>query len=82
MCSRGGSDAGTSRRKRPGTDAAGMLGARTRGNADKALVMAFIGELVAAGHAELRMRDNGEAEVRFASGEIYLLTETTILRLA
>ncbi|MGE6784208.1 hypothetical protein ACQKGL_17000 [Ensifer adhaerens] len=36
----------------------------------------------ARGYAELKMRDNGEVEARLASGETYLLAETTILRLA
>ncbi|MCR6497437.1 hypothetical protein MUO32_00185 [Shinella sp. CPCC 101442] len=42
----------------------------------------YIGQLVVAGYAELQMLDNGEFEIRFASGETYLLAETAILRLA
>jgi hypothetical protein len=79
MSSRGGFDAKPSRRKRPGAE---ELVALAEGNADKALVMKYIGQLVADGHAEWDMLDNGEVEVRFASGEIYLLAATTILRLA
>jgi len=37
---------------------------------------------VAGGYAEWAMHDNGEVEVRFTSGETYLLAGTTILRLA
>jgi len=33
-------------------------------------------------HAEFQRLGNGEVEVRFSSGETYLLAETTILRLA
>jgi hypothetical protein len=44
--------------------------------------MKYIGQLVAEGYADWAMLDNGEVEVRFTSGETYLLAETTILRLA
>ncbi|MGN7807781.1 hypothetical protein ACTJKE_34800 [Ensifer sp. 22521] len=81
MFSRGGFDAKASRRKLPGTqDAIDMLA--TPGDPDKALVMKYVGQLVAAGYAELEMCDHGEVEARLTSGEIYLLAETTILRLA
>lgn len=56
--------------------------APARDNPDKALVMKYIGRLVADGYAEWSLLDNGEVEVRFTSGETYLLAETTILRLA
>jgi hypothetical protein len=49
---------------------------------DKALVMAYIGQLVADGLAVWDVLDSGEIEVRLISGETYLLAETTILRLA
>ena len=39
-------------------------------------------QLVADGYAECEMRDNGEIEVRFTSGEVYLLSKATILRLS
>jgi len=83
MFSRGGFDAKASRNRLPGTQAAiGEFVALARENPDKALVMARIGQLVANGFAAWERRDNGEIEVSFASGEIYLLAETTILRLA
>jgi hypothetical protein len=83
MFSRGGFDAKTSRRKLPGTEKAidGLV-ALAKNNPDKALVMTYIGQLVADGFAAWDMLDNGEIEVRFTSGETYLLAETTILRLA
>lgn len=82
MFSRGGFDAKTSRRRLPGTEEAiEALVALAKDNPDKALVMAYIGQLVADGFAVWDMLDNGEVEVRFTSGEVYLLAETTILRL-
>lgn len=83
MFSRGGFDARTSGGKRPGTEEAiDAFVALARDNPDKALVMSYIGRLVADGFAAWEMLDNGEVEVRFTSGETYLLAETTILRLA
>ena len=83
MSSPGGNDATSNRREPPASrEAIDTLVALAQGNADKALVMRYIGELVAAGYVELEMRDNGEVEARLASGETYLLAETTILRLA
>lgn len=83
MFSRGGFDAKASRRKLPGTEEAiDRLVTLAKDNPDKALVMTYIGQLVADGYAEWDMLDNGEIEVRFTSGETYLLADTTILRLA
>lgn len=83
MFSRGGFDAKVTRRKLPGTEqAVEDLVALAQDNPDKALVMKYIGQLVVDGYAEWEMLDNGEVEVRFTSGETYLLGETTILRLA
>ncbi|MGV1760779.1 hypothetical protein ACQZ6F_00085 [Rhizobium sp. A22-96] len=83
MFSRGGFDAKASRGKLPGTkEATDALVALAQDNADKALVMTYIGQLVADGYAEWAMLENGEIEVRFTSGETYLLAETTVLRLA
>ncbi len=83
MFSSGGFDAKASGRKLPGTERAiDALVALAQDNPDKALVMKYIGPLVADGYAEWAMLDNGEVEVRFTSGQIYLLAETTILRLA
>ena len=83
MVSRGGFGARTSRGRRPRTEAASdAFGALARDNPDKALVMAHIDRLVADGFAVWERHDNGEIEVRFSSGETYLLAEATILRLA
>jgi hypothetical protein len=53
-----------------------------RDEPDKARVMDYFEQFVLAGHATWEMRDNGEIELCFASGETYLLCATTILRLA
>ncbi|TIX87223.1 hypothetical protein [Rhizobium sp. P44RR-XXIV] len=83
MFSRGGFDAKASRGKLRGTkEATDALVALAQDNADKALVMTYIGQLVADGYAEWAMLDRGEIEVRFTSGETYLLAETTVLRLS
>ncbi len=82
MFSRGGFDAKASRRKLPGTEEAiDALVALAQDNPDKALVM-NIGQLVVNGYAEWEMLDNGKVELRFTSGETYLLARTTILRVA
>lgn len=83
MASRGGLGARTGRCSLPGAGAAvAEVVALAQSNPDKALVMAHIGQLVADGFAAWETLDTGEIEVRFASGETYLLAETTILRLA
>jgi hypothetical protein len=74
---------GTSRRRLLGTEGAiDALVALAKDDPDKALVMTYIGQLVADGFAVWAILHNREIEVRFTSGETYLLAETTILRLA
>ena len=83
MVSRGGFNATTLRRKRLGAEkAVESLDALGADQPDKSLVMKYIGQLVADGYAEWDIRDNGDVEVRFTSGEVYLLSKATILRLA
>lgn len=83
MFSRGGFDARTNRGKLPeSSEAVDAFVALAGNNPDKVLVMAYIAQLVTDGFAVWKMHDNGEVEVRFTSGETYLLAETTILRLA
>ena len=73
---------GTSRRRLLGTEEAiDALVALAKHDPDKALVMRYIGQLVADGFAVWDILHNGEIEVRFISGETYLLAETIILRL-
>jgi hypothetical protein len=47
----------------------------------KALVMKYIGQLVADGFAEWDMLDNGNIQLRFNTGERFLLAETVIVNL-
>jgi hypothetical protein len=46
----------------------------------KALVMSYIGHFVNDGYAEWSLLDNGDVELRFFSGEVFLLGDTTITR--
>jgi hypothetical protein len=47
----------------------------------KADVMKHIDQLVASGFAELDMLDNGDIELRFRTGEMFLLKESVMVRL-
>jgi hypothetical protein len=49
---------------------------------NKALVMTAIGQLVADGHAEWTMLDDGDVELSFNSGETFILAERVVIRLA
>jgi hypothetical protein len=42
--------------------------------------MTYFGQLVSDGFAEWRMLEDNEIELRFVSGEVFLLAETTITR--
>ena len=47
----------------------------------KVLVMSHIRRLVSDGSAEWSLLDTGDAELRFLSGEVFLLADTTITRI-
>jgi hypothetical protein len=51
------------------------------GDPAKVLVMAYIGELVGDGHAEWTLLANGDVELRFLTGEIFLLADTVVTRI-
>ena len=51
-------------------------------NPAKARMMAYFRELVAGGYAEWEMLDNGTIQLRFKTGETYLLEKATITRTA
>ena len=51
------------------------------GDPDKARVMAWIGGLIRAGHAEWGLLGNGDIELRFLTGEVFHLGETAIRRI-
>jgi hypothetical protein len=52
------------------------------GDTAKELVMSYIGQLVADGYAEWDVLTNGDVEVRFHTGETFLLAETMMVRIA
>ncbi|MGZ9721993.1 hypothetical protein [Rhizobium miluonense] len=82
MLFRGGIGAKKGWRALPETEASiDAVVALTAGNPDKALVLSYVGQLVADGFAVWDILENGEIEVRFNSGEMFVLAETTILRL-
>ena len=49
---------------------------------NKVFVMTAICQLVADGHAEWTMLDDGDVELRFNSGETFILAEKVVIRLA
>jgi len=83
MFPRGAFDARTKREKRCRTrttpDAiAGLVYA----DPAKVRVLTYFCRIVADGYAEWHMLKNGDIWLRFRTGEIYLLTKTTITRIA
>ena len=71
------------RRSLDGSDVAGVaIASPLYADPMKALVMKYIGQLVAAGHAEGEMHGNGSVQPRCRTGEIFLLEETMIVRVA
>jgi len=83
MFPRGAVDAKTRREKLCGTDAtsdatAGLL----RADPAKALVMTYVRRLVVDGYAEWDMLENGDIQLSFQTGEIFLLARTMIIRIA
>jgi len=51
-------------------------------NPAKARVLTYIGQVVASGHAQWDLLDNGDIELCFNTGEKFLLAEAAITRLA
>ncbi|MDH7794638.1 MULTISPECIES: hypothetical protein [unclassified Beijerinckia] len=52
-----------------------------RDDPDKALVLSMIERLVRRGFAKRRALDNGDFEVRFHSGEVFLLGDADVTRI-
>jgi hypothetical protein len=48
----------------------------------KPLVMMYLSQFVNDGYAEWHARDDGDFELRFVTGEIFLMADTTMTRLA
>ena len=53
----------------------------SHGDPAKADVMKHIDQLVASGFAKLDLLDNGDIELRFRTGEMFLLKESVIVRI-
>jgi hypothetical protein len=58
------------------------IGGPTQIDTAKALVMAYVGQLVAGGYAEWDMLENGDVHLRCRTGETFLLAEAVIIRIA
>jgi hypothetical protein len=79
----GAQNARARREKTCGTAAAPDGIARTLyADPTKALVMTYFDELVSHGYAEWSPLDNGDVELRFFGGQVFLLADTTITRIA
>ena len=79
----GGRDARTRRAKTGRTAAApDNIAGRFYGDPAKALVMTHIGQFVYDGYAEWTMLDNGDVELRFFRGEVFLLADANMTRVA
>jgi hypothetical protein len=52
------------------------------GDPAKTLVISYVRQLVADGHAEWGLLASGDIEVRFRTGESFIFAETTIIRIA
>jgi hypothetical protein len=62
--------------------ASGAIAGAAYSDPDKALVMTAIGQLIADGHAEWTLLDDGDVELSFNSGETFLLAERVVIRVA
>jgi hypothetical protein len=48
----------------------------------KTLVLTYLHQFVASGHAEWHVLENGNIRLRMLTGETYLLAKTTVIRIA
>jgi hypothetical protein len=82
MIPRGGFDATASRRRLCGTEATpDVIAGLDFADPVKAFVMRYISQLVACGFATWKLLDNGEVELKFTTGETFILSEDAIVRL-
>jgi hypothetical protein len=73
----------TNREEARGTDAPSDAIARLmHDNPAKALVMTHLRRLVSGGAAEWHMLETGDIRFRLLTGETYLLSKTTVIRIA
>jgi hypothetical protein len=83
MFPRGALDAKMRREKLCGTDATSdAIAGLFRADPAKALVMTYVRRLVVDGYAEWDMLENGDIQLRFQTGETFLLARTMIIRIA
>lgn len=83
MFPRGGFDAKASRRRLCGTEVkSDVIAGLIHADPAKTLVMNFIAQLVAEGFAEWEMLNDGDIELRFNTGETFVLAEKVIIRMA
>ena len=76
-------DAKMRRGKLRGTEAApGAIADLIQADTAKALVMTSVEQLVAHGYAEWDMLENGDVQLRLHTGEIFVLAESVIVRIA
>lgn len=69
-------------RRRGGALRVDPIASRHYADREKAVVMSYLGRLVADGYAEWRDLNNGDIELRFHSGQRFLLANRTITRVA
>jgi len=83
MCPRSALDAKTRREKLCRTDATSdAIASLFHADPAKALVMTYVRRLVVDGYAEWDMLENGDIQLSFQTGEIFLLARTMIIRIA
>lgn len=73
-----GGRTGMARRK----ELRGTVAAHANKDPATALVMSHLGQLVSDGFATWKQLDNGEVAQRFHSGEVFLLADTALTRIA
>jgi hypothetical protein len=83
MFPRGAADAKTRREKPCGTDATSdAIAGLFHADPAKALVMTYVRRLVVDGYAEWDVLENGDIQLRFQTGETFLLARKMIIRIA
>jgi hypothetical protein len=77
------SDSRTERERRCGTKVTpDAIANFVHADPTKAYVINYFGKLVSDGHAQWHLHENGDIRIRFHTGEIFLLAETTVTRIA
>jgi hypothetical protein len=83
MLPRGGFDTKATQLRLCGTEATpDAIVGLAHADPAKALVMKYVGQLVTDGYAEWKLLANGEIELRFDTGETFILRDKVIVRIA